>query len=183
MSFAQEQNQIIQLQHRMSQIKGREWNKFRGNVSERIVADFLKKHLPYNVKLVLSAFVEDCEHEFDLMLVDQNAKPMGYTTTYPGAYLKSQVKLLIEVKASGLYYPNRTFQRTLTQFFQRIQNATSKPFLYLSIWESRSKSAMTRNALGNSAFILKEGRNIIPNEWQNFVNSVVSIIKTCEDGC
>lgn len=183
MSFTQEQNHIIQLQHRMSLIKGRGWNKFRGSVSEQIVAHFLNRHLPNNVKLVRSGFVEGCEHEFDLMIVDKNAKPMSFTATYPGAYPRSHVKLLIEVKASGLYYPNRTLKKILNQLFQKIRNATSKSCLYLSIWESLSKSQMTRNALGNSAFILKEGKNVIPDEWRNFVNSVVSIVKACENGC
>lgn len=76
--FAQEQNRIIKLQHRMSQIKGRGWNKFRGYVIEHIVAHFLKRYLPNNVKLVHSAFVKGCEHEFDFMIVEKNAKPMGF---------------------------------------------------------------------------------------------------------
>ena len=183
MSFVQEQDRIIRLQHRLSQIKGRGWNKFRGYVSERIVAYFLKKHLPNNVKLVRSAFVDGCKHEFDLMIVEKNAKPMSFTRNYPGAYPKNQVKLLIEVKASGLYYPNRTFQSNLTNFFQKIRNSTGKPFLYLSIWESRPRSRMTRGVLGSSAFILKEGRSVVLNEWQNFVSHVVSTIKSCEGGC
>ena len=177
MSFTQEQNRIIKLQNRMSEIKGRGWNKFRGYVIEQIVAHFLKRHLPNNVKLVRAAFVEGCKHEFDLMIVEKSAKPIGFTEAYPGAYPKNQVKLLIEVKASGLYYPNKTFEKNLTDFFQEIQDETDKPFLYLSIWESRPRSTMTRNALGNSAFILKQGRNGVPNEWQNFVSRVVSSFK------
>ena len=177
MSFAREQNQIIQVQHRMSQIKGRGWNKFRGYVSESIVAHFLRKHLPNNVKLVRSAFVEGCKHEFDLMIVEKNAKPMGFARNYPSAYPKKQVKLLIEVKASGLYWPNKIFQRNLTNFFQRIRNSTGKPFLYFSIWESGPKSEMTRDVLSNSAFILKEGRNVIQNKWKEFVNSVLSYME------
>ena len=184
MSFAQEQNQIIKLQHRMSsQLKGRRWNKFRGYVSEHIVARFLKTHLPNNVRLVHSAFADGCNNEFDLMIVEKNAKPIGFAGNHPGAYPKNQVKLVIEVKASGLYHPNKTFQRNLASFFQTIQSAISKPFLYLSIWESKPKSRMTRVVLGNSAFILKEGRDVIPNEWQNFVSQVVSTIKSCEGGC
>jgi len=117
------------------------------------------------------------------MIVDKNAKPMGIKSDYPGAYPKKSVKLLIEVKASGLYYPNKTFISTLQQHFQKIQGAVGKPSLYLSIWESAPKSAMTRTVLGNSAFILKEGNRIIQNEWQNFVNTVIATIKACEIWC
>lgn len=167
----------------MAQIKGRGWNKFRGYISERIVAHFLKKYLPNNVKLVRSAFVSGCEKEFDLIIVDKNAKSLGFRSYYPGTYARGSIKLLIEIKASGLYYPNKTFKSKLKQHFQNVQNKTGKPFLYLSIWESVPKAAMTRKTLGSSAFILKEGKRLVPNEWQNFVNTVLITIQQCQGRC
>jgi len=173
-NFAQEQSQIIHLQHRMSQIKGLGWNKYRGYVSERIVANFLKKHLPNNIKLICSAFVDGCEHEFDLMIANKSAKPLDSAAKYPFAYQKNQVRLLIEVKASGLYYPKRIFKSKLAQTFQKIRNATGKPVFYLFIWESGPKSIITRKTLGNNVFILKEGRKIVPNEWQKFIEAILT---------
>ena len=133
--------------------------------------------MPDNVKLVHTTFVESCEREFDLMIVENGAKPIGFAEVYPCAYPKTHVRLLIEVKASGLYYPNKTFEEDLTCLFQRIQERIDRPFIYLSIWESRPKAKMTRKTLGNSAFILKEGKDPVPDEWQRFVSKVCTYLK------
>ena len=58
-----------------------------------------------------------------------------------------------------------------------------KPLFYLSIWESKPRSIMTRKVLGNFAFILKEGGNMIQGEWQNFVGQVLASITACKGGC
>jgi len=49
--------------------------------------------------LVRSAWIEGCENEFDLLIVDENAKSLNFT----GAYAKNQVHFLIEVKAAGVF--------------------------------------------------------------------------------
>ena len=172
-----EQLRLIQLQSRLAKKLGRGWNKFRGYVIELAVAEMLRRHIPNRVKVVCSCFIEGCEHEIDLAIVERGAGRLEFDSGYPGAYPRSVVKLLIEVKASGLYYPHKSFEDRLKNWFEMLRKKTGKEILYLTIYESRKKAEMTRKILGKRAFILKQGREVKGGEWKRFIDAVLDTIR------
>jgi len=171
-----EQLGLIELQSRLAKDLGSGWNKFRGYVIELAVADMLRNHLPDSVEIAHSCFVEGCEHEIDLAIVERGAERLEFDNKYPRAYPRSTVKLLIEVKASGLYYPHELFEDKLRKWLETIREKTGKEVLYLTVYETSTKAKMTRKVLGERAFILKEGKEVKEGEWERFVNTVLHVI-------
>jgi len=171
-----EQLRLIELQSRLKKTFGRGWNKYRGYVIEVAVAEMLRKHLPDSVEIAHSCFVEGCEREIDLAIVERGARRLDFDDEYPRAYPRSAVKLLIEVKASGLYYPHESFEDKLREWLKTVKEKTGKEVLYLTIYETSKKAEMTRKVLGEKAFILKEGKEVKEREWERFINMVLHII-------
>ena len=175
-SFMSEQLRLIELQSRLAKSFGSGWNKFRGYVIELAVAETLRNHLPNSVEIAHSCFVEGCEREIDLAIVERGVRRLEFGSRYPRAYPRSAVKLLIEVKASGLYYPHESFEDKLRKWLKTINEKTGKEVLYLTVYETSRKAEMTRKVLGERAFILKEGKEVKEGEWERFVNTVLHVI-------
>jgi len=154
---------------------GLTWNRFRGNAIFGVIAHYLQRHLPDDVKLVKLAWIEGCATEFDILIVDKNAKPFDFTDAYP----KEQVKLLIEIKGSGVFYKREEVKKRLSEMFEKWKNETGKPALYLSIWEAKAHAKEVQDALGNdTAFILQiENEEITWGEWERFLNKVNALIR------
>jgi len=93
--------------------RGLSRNRFRGDAISRIVQHYLQKHLPEDVKIGRSAWVEECGNEFDLLIVIKDAKPKGST----GAYRKEDAHLIIEVKGSGVFYRREDDKGRLSEMF------------------------------------------------------------------
>lgn len=155
--------------------RGLSWNRLRGDAIARVVAHYLKRHIPKQVKIVLLAWIEGCATEFDLMIVNEEAKPIGFTSAYP----RDQVHLLVEVKASGVFYKRDEVRKRLSELFGKWRNETKKPILYLSLWEAHSHVEEVLKALGNdTAFILSvEREGLRPIEWERFVEKVNTLLK------
>ena len=189
MSFAEEQDLIIETQSRMAHgLKGRGWNKYRGHVTESRVAALLGKHLPEGLKLVSRWFVKGCSHEFDIIIIKEEKPIFEVKNTlprippYPYACPKERVKLMVEVKASGLKCSNAVFKEKLAGPFQKIRREIGRSYLYFTVWESRPRALMTREVLGKSAFILREGggknlkaEQVVQGEWERFVKQILNL--------
>jgi len=138
---------------------GLKWNRFRGNTISNIIARYLEKHLPNDIRLVKLAWVEGCPTEFDILVVDKDARPIDFTDAYP----KEQVRLLIEIKSSGVYYKREDIKNHMSEMFKKWKVETGKPVIYLSMWEAKAHIKEVQDALGNdTAFILRvEGEDMI----------------------
>jgi len=156
--------------------RGLSWNRFRGDAISRVVAYYLEKHLPNDIKVVRSAWVAGCENEFDLLIVDKDAEPLGFTNAYP----KDHVRLLIEVKGSGVFYKRDEVKERLSKMFEKWKNNTGKPTLYISIWEAKAHAKEVWEALGrDSAFIFEvENEDINWNEWERFLEKLNALLKS-----
>jgi len=154
---------------------GLTWNRFRGNAISGVIAHYLQRHFPDDVKLVKLAWIEECTTEFDILIVDKNAKPFDFTDAYP----KEQVKLLIEIKGSGVFYKREDVKKRLSEMFEKWKIETGKPALYLSVWEAKANAKEVQDALGNdTAFIFQiENEEINWGEWERFLNRVNALPK------
>jgi hypothetical protein len=132
-----EQIEIIQhLNYAYEKYSGRgyQWNHFRGNIVSNMVTFYLEKHLPSNVKLVKQSWVEECPTEFDIMIVDKDAQAVDFTD----AYRKEKVKLLIELKSSGVYYRRTEIRKRMSEMFERYKSDTGKPALFNNVGNQSS---------------------------------------------
>lgn len=173
-----EQHEILELVGRIREEyrgRGMSWNRFRGDAISRIVAHYLEKHLPEGFKVVMSAWVEGCEIEFDLLIVDKGVDPLEFTSAYP----KDCVHLLIEVKGSGVFYKREEVRERLSKKIEKCRNATGKPMLYISIWEAKAHAKEVLEALGSdSAFIFEvEKEEINWTEWERLLEQVTALLK------
>jgi len=160
-----------------------QWNKFNGDLACRVVKEFLRKHLPRQVKAVgPNAYIDGYPTEFDLLIVTEDAIPAAFTN----AYLDSEVRLVIEVKSHG--YMNRDFPSKLLTEFQTIQGRYKNVnCTYLTIretWNTKGESSISylrelKKVLEPKyqVFCLAESRTqeLIPGQWRQFVNHVLSV--------
>lgn len=155
--------------------RGLGWNRFRGDAISRVIAQYIGKHLPPNIKVVREAWVAGCENEFDLLIVNKDADPLGFTS----AYSRDQVHLLIEVKGSGVFYKREQVKERLSRKFDEWKTKTGKHVLYISIWEARAHVEEVLRALGrNTAFIFQiEGQDLTYGEWERFLERVTELLR------
>jgi len=177
-----EQSEIIeQLRDTYEKYKGRgyQWNRFRGNTISNIVAHYLGKHLPSNVRLVKLGWVEGCPTEFDILVVNKDGRPIDFTDAYP----KEQVRLLMEIKSSGVYYKRGEVRNRMSEMFERYKVETGKPVLYFTMWEAKAHVEEVQDALGNdTAFMLRiEGEDMdygTFGEWERFLDRVTALLES-----
>jgi hypothetical protein len=178
-----EQSEIIeQLRDIYEKYKGRgyQWNRFRGNTVSNIVAHYLGKRLPSNVRLVKLGLVEGCPTEFDILVVNEDARPINLTDAYP----KEQVRLLIEIKSSGVYFKRGEVRNRMSEMFERYKADTGKPVLYFTMWEAKAHVEEVQDALGNdTAYTLRiEGEDMdygTFGEWERFLDRVTALLESC----
>jgi hypothetical protein len=156
---------------------GKKWNRFRGNAICNILARHLEKHLPNDVKLVKLAWVDGCPTEFDILVIDKDAMPVDFTD----AYRKEQVRLLMEIKSSGVYYKREDIKNNMSEMFEKWKVETGKPIVYLTIWEAKAHIKEVQDAIGNdTAFALRvEGEDMqigIIGEWERFLDRVEALL-------
>ena len=159
---------------------GSQWNKFNGDLACRVVKEFLKKHLPKEVKVVgPNVYIDGYPTEFDLLLVTEDAIPAAFTN----AYRDRDVRFIIQMKShryTNLEFPSKLLSefKALTERYKNL-NCT-----YLTIRETlthnREASISHIEELKKvlepkyRAFCLAESRaqEIIPGQWRQFVNHV-----------
>ena len=175
-----EQSEIMREVHKMqAEVKGKgyHWNRYRGDCTVRIVAHYLRSHLPKGFKLAFSAYVEEVPNEFDILIVDGGADPVKFTNAYP----RDQVHAVIEVKAAGVYYKHSEIEQKLRQQFGTLEDLTEKPVIYLTVYEGHKATEKTYRALGKkNSFVLQIGRKEAPNprEWKRFIARVNEILRS-----
>lgn len=173
-----EQSEMIDHIHKIREElkgRGRAWNRFRGDAFARVVAHYLEKHLPDRFRIVRLAWIEGCETEFDLLVVDKDAEPLDFT----GAYPKEQAHLLVEVKGSGVFYKQEEISDRLSKNFAKWKQKTGKPILYLSFWETERHLQEVLKALGgDTAFVLQYGnKGDNPTEWERFLMKMGELLR------
>lgn len=156
---------------------GKRWNRFRGNTVSNIIASHLQQALLNDFKVLKLAYVEGCPTEFDIIIVNKDAKPLEPTD----AYRKYDVKLVLEIKGGGVYYRREEIKKRMTDILQLCKTEVGKPMLYLSAWEANAHVSEVREALGkDNAFILNvEGNTEYEwGEWERFLDRVIGILKS-----
>ena len=177
--------EIIRSKERRSETSGGRfaWNKFNGDLACRVVKEFLRKHLPKQVKVVgPNVYIDGYPTEFDLLLVEENAIPAAFTN----AYSNRDARFVIEVKSHG--YMRRDFPEHLLSQFTDLQ--TQYPNVnctYLTIRETwnpkRDDSISYVRELKKvlephfRVFCLAESRTheLIPGQWREFVNHLAEM--------
>ena len=157
------------------------WSRFDGDLACRVVKQFLKKHLPDDLKVVgPNAYIDGYPVEFDLLLVTHSAIPAAFTN----AYRDNEVHFVIEVESRGDM--DRTFLNELFQEFETLRNSYKHvKCTYLTINQALSNqrtSSMShveefKKVLEPEyrVFCLAQSgtHKIISGQWREFVNHLV----------
>lgn len=182
-SHAETQKLIISLieNKENSRKKGKEWNKFCGDVVCRIFMDFISKEIPQNYQVVgPSAYIKSFPTEFDFLIVDKDAEPEKYTNTFEPIL----VKCGIESKARGIFGGRADIKKNISRIKQNFEKVNKIynhiEFFYLTYKECvypKKKTSInylkeTKNILGPyEVFCLQDSRTniIIDGEWKRLV--------------
>lgn len=195
MNYQDEQSQIIK-EVDQNRHPGREWSKFNGDATCRIILDYIEKHIDLNSMKVAgpNAFIKGFPTEFDLLVVDSRAKPLHLTNAYEVA----QVRVAIEVKTSGIFGSNledidNNLKRIFDDFKGPYQNNSSLKLAYLAIREqvgvrenSRNYVQITRETFGRVSsrisnvrtFILSDAKTppgLFEGEWEQFIEFIKKV--------
>jgi len=182
--FENEQAEIVNIiksKEQRSEYDGTKfkWNKFNEDLACRVVKEFLKKHLPKQVKVVgPNAYIEGYPNEFDLLLVTENAIPAAFTN----AYRNTDVRFVIEVKSHG-YTDQERPPKLLSEFEdirKRYRNVNCTSLTISETLEPKRDGSSyfrdLKDALGPryEAFCLADSRiqELIPGQWKQFVSHV-----------
>ncbi len=184
MSFEEEHREIVNIVKNLEAPKGERrrkgaWNKFLGDATNRIVMKYLSKHLPDNyISVGPGAYIEGVPKEFDLVVVDRQAKPIEFTNAYP----RDSVLVVVEVKRTGVFYKKREAEEKMRKhLIEIVENLKGTPFLYITFHESEKLIGATRQVYGSRAFFLSTGYKygeILRDEWKRFVETVVNTIES-----
>jgi hypothetical protein len=157
------------------------WNRFDGDITCRVVKQFLKKHLPDDLKVVgPNAYIDGYPVEFDLLLVTHSAIPAAFTN----AYRDNEVHFVIEVKNRGDM--DRTFLNELFHEFEILRNSYKHVkctcLMIDQALNNQRTSSMSHVEESKKAvepeyrvFCLAQSgtHEIISGQWRDFVNHVV----------
>ena len=204
MDLQSEQSEILALVDSVK-LQGRTkgWAKYYGDVTCRIIAHYLSKHLPPNLKIIgPDAYIVGFPTEFDLLVSDAKATPLKFTNAYP----LDGLHCVIEVKMTGIIAKLERFSTKVGRIRDKFQSIVKEnPNLkcaYITISEGSpapkkivlydpqtkcfhqetqpSKSfdfvKETQNALKPFPFfVLRNSRNKKPYEeqWGSFVKFVL----------
>jgi hypothetical protein len=156
-----------------------QWNKFSGDVTCRIIKSFMEKHLPKHTKITdPNAFIMGLPYEFDLLIVEENAKPEELTHCFESR----TVKALIEIKKRGVF-SLKDADKIKKVFDEANSKFPQIKCVYLAVEEVRTTKK--RNAikfydeckkkLPRCFFALRDSRGnkeLIKGEWEAFLKYV-----------
>ena len=173
MNFDLEQKEILDLSDKLDEIHGRSWAKYKGDVINRKVIEFLNRHIGsvHSLAVGPSVFVENLPTEFDTLIVKEDAHVISGTNTYK----RKDIRLLIEVKKHGFYFRKIDGNYEIKKYFKQFSDV-NLPFIYISVKESRNFIKMTKEILPENSFFLciSQGKPIT-GEWERFVNTVLKL--------
>ena len=160
-----------------------EWNRFNADLVCRVVKEFLKRHLPKQMKIVgPNVYVDGYPTEFDLLLVTESAIPAAFTN----AYSNLDVRFVIEIKSHS--YENHALSEQLLSQFNALQKQyPNVNCTFLTIRDTWNPNSVDSTSyLGDlkkifepqfSVVCLAESRTmqLIPGQWRDFVNHLTAI--------
>ena len=186
MIFNVEQDEILNLVDTMlKEHSGYGWGHFQGDVVPRILTDFANKHLPINMKIVgPNVYIKDISTEFDLMVVDSNAYPIHFTSSYSPEH----IICIIEVKRQGIIGNIDNFKKSADKIKGNFDKAVSEAncrAAYITVSETVNPSRKTSNQYWKitkqhlspyQAFVLRDSRNNETQygEWRHFIEYITS---------
>lgn len=156
------------------------WNKFKGDVTCRVVKSYMEKHMPENTRISNpNAFIEDLPNEFDLLVVEHDAKPREFSNCFESGNVKS----VIEIKKGGVF--SLKDADTIRDMFNHVTSRLPHiKCAYLTIEEAkttrRSNSINFYNEckerLAKHGFFalkdLRGNKSLIQGEWAAFLDYV-----------
>ncbi|MEM3448990.1 MAG: hypothetical protein QXP38_08975, partial [Nitrososphaerota archaeon] len=98
----QDEDEIQKISDGLDDYKGREWYKLKGEIVNRTIAKYLEKYLSQDYNVVgPHVFIKDCSIEYDMLILDKDARPVKYDCVYR----KDDVKLILSfLTLGGKYY-------------------------------------------------------------------------------
>lgn len=171
MGFDEEQNEIISLSDRLDEIHGRGWYGYKGDVIARKIITLLGNHLTNYRVVGPNVYVDEHPIELDALIVEMSSSPIPGTA----AYREEDIRLLIEIKKHGFYFKKRTAGEKIGEYFDRFREV-GKPFVYLTVKESRTMINATSAALENDFFYLCESPNrVLAGQWERCVQRILDV--------
>jgi len=164
----------------------RKWNKYYGDMCVRIFREFIMGEIPNTYTLSSpNAYICGCPTEFDLLIINKDAKPIKYTN----AYRIEDVRVGIEIKSRGVFGGRsdvndvkKTIEKIKDNFdaVRDIYPNSRIDFVYLTYEEVASvKRKNSINYLQETinilspypVFCLKDSRadKLINGEWKRFI--------------
>ncbi|MEM3192827.1 MAG: hypothetical protein QW292_12255, partial [Candidatus Parvarchaeota archaeon] len=128
-------------------------------------------------------FIKDCSIEYDMLILDKNARPVKYDCVYR----KDDVKLILEIKKTGLYYKEKEFESEFIGYLEKLSEPVGKKHLvYITLRESTGNKDKTKEALKykvfkNNVFIMGQTdgkRQWYKGKWVKFIERVLELLKT-----
>jgi len=116
--------------------KSRKWKKYYGDVCVRIFRGFILREIPPRYTLSSpNAYIEGFPTEFDLLVVNKDAKPIEYTNMY----LPEKGELGIEIKAHGVFGGREDLEKDIRSIKGNFDTGKSSyphiDFIYLTYEE------------------------------------------------
>ena len=186
--FEIEQKDIVNLvkskERRSEGDGGAKWSKFDADLACRVVKQFLKKHLPQELKIVgPNVYIDGYPTEFDLLLVTHTAIPAAFTN----AYRDQEVRLVIEVESHGRI-DHEISSKLATEFENLCFSYRNIKCTYLTIREAGNDEKTSTGHIAElkkllepncPIFCLAESTTyeLIPGQWREFVNHVTTVSK------
>jgi len=157
--FLDTQREIIHIIEAMNKNflgKGREWNKFHGDIVCRVFIDFISREVCPDLKVMgPNIYIRGFPTEFDILIVDRDAEHGKYIN----AFEPEKVRCGIESKARGTFGGRDALRKSLGQIkhnFIRVDRQYPHiMFFYLTYQE------VTNPKRGSSIDYLKKTREIL----------------------
>jgi hypothetical protein len=182
LDFDKEQSEMLEyvralrLPKEKSYKKG-EWNKYVGDVTNRVVVESLAKHLPRGCRAIgPGAYVEGISTEFDMLIVKSSIAPAKFTNAYP----RVSVLAAVEVKKTGVLDKKDLAEDMMREHRQKLVDALKEiPLFYITFHESERLIATTKKVYRDNACFMSTGTNygiVVSGEWKRFVELILSVL-------
>ncbi|MEM3193253.1 MAG: hypothetical protein QW292_14440 [Candidatus Parvarchaeota archaeon] len=181
----QDEDEIQKISDGLDDHKGREWYKLKGEIVNRTIAKYLEKYLNQDYNVVgPHVFIKDCSIEYDMLILDKDAKPVEDDCVYG----KDDVKLILEIKKTGLYYKKDEFEGKFKKYLEKLSEPVGEEHLvYMALRESTGNKKRIDNFLENTGtaymdnvFIMGQTdgkREWNPGTWKTFIERIQYLLE------
>ncbi|MEM3845791.1 MAG: hypothetical protein QXU98_08820 [Candidatus Parvarchaeota archaeon] len=181
----QDEKEIQKISDELDHYKGREWYKLKGEIVNRTIAKYLEKYLNQDYKVVgPHVFIENYSIEYDILILDKDAKPVEDDCVYG----KDYVKLILEIKKTGLYYKKDEVEGKFKKYLEKLSEPIGKKHLvYITLRESTSNKEKIEEFLDKTGAAYKDNVFIMgqtdgkrewnPGVWEAFIGRILELLK------